>query len=126
MHTILIVDDEFSIVETLAEILSWEGYGIATAANGRLAMIEMEKSQPSLVMLDFMMPVMDGLQVLAAMRDDERYRSIPVILMTAAAMALPREERRYDALLRKPFDIDAVLSVVRALLPPPSEPQAPE
>jgi two-component system, OmpR family, response regulator VicR len=115
-QSILIVDDEFSLAETLAEILAWEGYAIATAANGRAALSEMEKAVPDLVLLDFMMPVMDGLEMLQAMRQRPGLEHIPVILMTAAHLALPSEHRQYDALLRKPFEVSAVLQLVRELL----------
>lgn len=115
-QSILIVDDEFSLAETLAEILAWEGYVIVTAPNGRVALTEMEKAAPSLVLLDFMMPVMDGLEMLRWMRQRPGLERIPVILMTAAHLALPPEQRQYDALLRKPFEVSAVLKLVRALL----------
>ncbi len=118
--TILIVDDEFSIVETLAEILIWEGYGVRMAANGRLALEELERELPSLLLTDYMMPVMDGLQVLEAVRSNANWKHLPVILMTAARMAVPAHERQYDALLRKPFEIDAVLRLVGALLQAPA------
>jgi CheY-like chemotaxis protein len=116
--TILIVDDEFSIVETLGEILLWEGYAIRMAANGRLALDELERELPSLLLIDYMMPVMDGLQVLEVVRSSPQLQQLPVILMTAAHMAIPQAERRYDALLRKPFEIDSVLRLVRTLLGP--------
>jgi CheY-like chemotaxis protein len=116
--TILIVDDEFSIVETLQEILLWEGYAVRMAANGQLAVDELEREQPSLLLMDYMMPVMDGLQVLEVVRASPQLRHLPVILMTAAHMAVPQAQRQYDALLRKPFEIDAVLRLVGALLSP--------
>jgi CheY-like chemotaxis protein len=115
-QSILIVDDEFSLAETLAEILAWEGYVITTACNGHAALLEMEKATPSLVLLDFMMPVMDGLDMLRTMRQRPGLERLPVILMTAAHMALPPDERQYDALLRKPFEVSAVLKLVRGLL----------
>lgn len=114
--TILIVDDEFSIAETLGEILAWEGYAVAMAPNGRLALNELEKAIPSLMLIDYMMPVMDGLQVLEAVRASSTLQHLPVILMTAARLDLPPERRQYDALLRKPFEIDAVLKLVGSLI----------
>jgi CheY-like chemotaxis protein len=115
-QTILIVDDEFSIAETLGEILAWDGYRILMAPNGQAALSELERAQPSLVILDYMMPVMDGLELLRIMRQRPTLARIPVILMTAARLALPAEEQQFDALLRKPFEIEAVLRLVRALL----------
>jgi two-component system response regulator VicR len=115
-QNILIVDDEFSIVETLSEILAWEGYAIRMAPNGRAALAELEREVPSLVLLDYMMPVMDGLELLQVMRQRPALARVPVILMTAARLALPPDEQQFDALLRKPFEIGAVLQLVRALL----------
>jgi CheY-like chemotaxis protein len=116
-HTILIVDDEFSIVETLGEILTWEGYAVVMAPNGRAALEEIQRAAPDLVILDFMMPIMDGLEMLRELRRDPRHEKLPVILMSAAR-ALPGEPRQYDALLRKPFEVSAVLALLRSLLTP--------
>jgi CheY-like chemotaxis protein len=115
-QTILIVDDEFSIAETLGELLAWEGYRILMAPNGQAALSELERAAPSLIVLDYMMPVMDGLELLKIIRARPALERIPVILMTAARLALPPEHQQFDALLRKPFEIEAVLRLVRALL----------
>jgi CheY-like chemotaxis protein len=118
-QTILIVDDEFSIVETLGEILSWEGYAVVTAPNGRAALEEIQRQAPDLVILDFMMPVMDGLDMLRELRAQPRYAQLPVILMSAArVIGDAGEPRQYDALLRKPFEVSAVLALLRKLIPP--------
>jgi CheY-like chemotaxis protein len=116
VQTILIVDDEFSIAETLGEILAWEGYAILMAPNGRAALDEMESRAPSLILLDYMMPVMDGLELLAIMRQRPSLERVPVILMTAARLALPSDRQQFDALLRKPFEVHEVLRIVRGLL----------
>jgi CheY-like chemotaxis protein len=115
-RTILIVDDEFSIAETLGEILTWEGYAVVLAPNGQAGLTEIERAMPSLVLLDFMMPVMDGLALLRIIRSRAELQHLPVILMTAARLAVPPTERQFDALLRKPFEVDAVLKLVQTLL----------
>lgn len=115
-QTILIVDDEFSIVETLAEVLSWEGYVVLTAPDGRAALESIERSTPSLVLVDYMMPVLDGVGFMRALRSDARYVRLPVILMTAARALPAGDERQYDALLRKPFEVATLLDQVRRLL----------
>lgn len=115
-QSILIVDDEFSLVETIADILSWEGYSVASAPNGRAALDQMQAAVPSLVLLDFMMPVMDGLALLRVMRQTPAYARVPVILMSAARVTAPGHEPQYDALLRKPFEASALLELVRKLL----------
>ncbi len=118
--SILVVDDEFSIVETLTDILVWEGYTVTSAPNGRLALEAILASKPSLLVVDFMMPVMDGLQLIAAIRADPALADLPIVMMTAAFLPSPAVgEARWDAFLRKPFDVDALLKVIAKFLPPP-------
>jgi CheY-like chemotaxis protein len=116
MSRILIVDDEFSVADTLAEYLAWEGYVPETAANGKLALEAIARERPHLILLDYMMPVMDGLQVLARLRADPTLKDIPVILMTAAPAGISRNPAAYDALLVKPFDAARMMKTVRKLL----------
>jgi CheY-like chemotaxis protein len=116
MKTILIVDDEFSIVETLVEILNFAGYGTATAANGRAGLEAARASRPALILLDYMMPVMDGLQMLARLRADPDLKEVPVVMMTAAPLGIPDAGRRWNALLIKPFDSDRLMRTVQRLL----------
>ena len=119
MKTILIVDDEFSIVETLAEIIAFEGYAHATAANGQAALDEARAHKPALILLDYMMPVMDGLQVLQRLRVDPQLQDVPVIMMTAAPLGIPEGDKRWDALLLKPFDANHLVRAIRRLIGPP-------
>ena len=123
MTLVLLVDDELSIVETLGEILAWAGYEVATASNGKEGLDELEK-RPALVLLDYMLPVMDGLQMLRAMRSDTRYRRIPVILMSAAGLEAVRQaagiagrkRAPWDAFVSKPFDPDSLLATMKGVL----------
>jgi CheY-like chemotaxis protein len=123
MKLVLLVDDELAIVETLGEILGWAGYEVATASNGREGLNELAR-RPELVLLDFMMPVMDGMQMLRAMRADRRYRKIPVILMSAAGVEAVRSaaglsargRAPWDAFVSKPFEPDALLATMKQIL----------
>ena len=81
--TILIVDDEFGILEVLESILSDAGFSVQSAINGQEALTRMRKTVPDLVILDFMMPLLDGAGVITAMRADKRLRSVPVLLASA-------------------------------------------
>jgi CheY-like chemotaxis protein len=119
VKTILIVDDEFSIVETLGEIVSLEGYAFAGAANGKEAMATIRAQPPALVVLDYMMPLMDGLQVLAAIRADPALAALPVIIMTAAPLGIPAARNRWDDLLLKPFEADQFMRAIHDLIGPP-------
>jgi CheY-like chemotaxis protein len=119
MKTILIVDDEFSIVETLGEILSWEGYGFASASNGQAGLEQARAHKPALILLDYMMPVMDGVQMLGSLRSDPDLRDIPVIMMTAAPLGIPESEKRWDALLLKPFEAGHLVRAIHRLISGP-------
>jgi CheY-like chemotaxis protein len=113
--TVLIVDDEVSIVEALAEILAWEGYEVATAANGRQALDELAKALPDVVLMDVMMPVMGGVEAARAIGADPRTAHVPVVMMTAG----PLPDGVDGALsVRKPFELAALLRVLRLALDP--------
>jgi CheY-like chemotaxis protein len=116
MALILLVDDESTIVETLAEVLRWNGHEVATASNGQLALAAMRQRRPTLVMLDYMMPVLDGLQTLTAMRGEPALAAIPVILMSAASETTIPPTVKWDAFLRKPFREPALMAALTPLL----------
>ena len=80
--TILVVDDEKDIVDLLSYNLSKEGFAVITARNGKEA-LEKVKQKPELIILDVMMPEMNGLQVIQELKNDKKTASIPVLLLTA-------------------------------------------
>ena len=112
---ILVVDDEFSIVESLREILTWEGYEVETAPNGRAALEAVARTRPHIVLLDIMMPLLDGVATLRALRADPATRALPVVLMSAAPLRLNAEQAGFQAALRKPFDAATLLRTLRGL-----------
>ncbi|MCP3139400.1 response regulator [Pyxidicoccus xibeiensis] len=112
MKPILIVDDEFGIVEALRDLLADEGYRTVVALNGREALERMAEERPAVVLLDYMMPVMDGPALLAAMQQDADLRDIPVVMMSAS------HESRWRhlpcaAFLPKPFELEQLLAVLQ-------------
>jgi DNA-binding response OmpR family regulator len=115
---VLIVDDEFGIADIVAEILTEQGYATALAINGQLALASMAKERPDLVLLDVMMPVLDGIGTLTAIRADPALAQLPVIMMTALPEALPKDRSLYQAVLLKPFSEQQLFAAVEALLPP--------
>jgi CheY-like chemotaxis protein len=119
MKTILIVDDEFSIVEALAEIVSFSGYQALSAANGRIGLESARAHRPTLILLDFMMPIMDGLQMLTRLRQDPEIAGTKVVMMTAAPHGIRAEARLWDALLIKPFDASDLTGTIARLIGPP-------
>lgn len=117
MRTVLVVDDEFGVAEVLEAILEDEGYRVATAINGRQGLVRLKEAKPDVVMLDYMMPIMDGAAMLAAMRADTDHAAVPVIMMSSLDEATIREAcNGYVAFLRKPFRIAGVVgALARAL-----------
>jgi DNA-binding response OmpR family regulator len=114
---VLIVDDEFGIADIVAEILVEQGYDAELAINGRLALDAMAQRAPDLVLLDVMMPVLDGLGTLLELRANPALAHIPVIMMTALPEALPKDRSLYQASLSKPFSEEQLFALIRRLLP---------
>lgn len=115
MGPVLIVDDEFGIVEAVRDLLSDEGYPTATALNGREALERMARERPSMVLLDYMMPMLNGPGVLDAMLKDPSLHDVPVVMMSAS----PPEFWQHlpcAGFLPKPFDIDQLLAVVHRIV----------
>jgi CheY-like chemotaxis protein len=115
--TILIVDDEFGILEVIEFILSDAGFKVISALNGQEALARLEESVPDLAILDFMMPILDGGGVMKAMRADDRFREIPVILTSALPeQTIKKRCNGYDGFLRKPFKTDRLLEEISRLI----------
>jgi CheY-like chemotaxis protein len=117
MRVVLVVDDEFGIAEILADALGDAGYRVLTAIDGRQALERCAETRPDVILLDVMMPVMNGPATLAALAADGRLRDIPVIMMSS----LPEEvvaaqAKGYAAFLRKPFKLAAVRETIRRVL----------
>ena len=117
---ILVVDDELSNAEVLALILHEEGFQVTVAGDGRQALERIEQAVPDLLITDYMMPGMSGVELARAVRQLPRHRNLPVLLMSgAAASTLNAHAQDFDAFLRKPFDIEALLKAVQSLLTRP-------
>jgi CheY-like chemotaxis protein len=117
MRTVLVVDDEFGISEVLTEILGDAGYHVLTAIHGRQALERIAETRPDVILLDFMMPVLNGAETLAALAADPAYRDIPVVLMSSLPEASIAEQASgYSAFLRKPFRVAIVLEAIARLL----------
>jgi CheY-like chemotaxis protein len=124
--TVLIVDDESGIVEVLELILADAGYRVLSALNGQEALTRMEQITPDAVIMDFMMPIMDGAQLLQRMIKHDGYKAIPVIMTSA----MPEESVKmrcsgYQVFLRKPFKSDKLLDALGQLLSPETSSSCP-
>jgi two-component system alkaline phosphatase synthesis response regulator PhoP len=118
-RTILVVDDEPGIVQIARDYLERAGYRIVTAADGFQALRLARSEVPSLVVLDLMLPGMDGLDVTRAIRGDPATRSIPIIMLTARVEETDRLiglELGADDYITKPFSPRELVARVRAVL----------
>jgi CheY-like chemotaxis protein len=115
--TILIVDDEFGILEVLESILSDAGFKVTTAVNGQDALVHLQDNVPDLVIVDYMMPLLNGAGVIEAMRANGRLSAVPVIL-TSALPERTISERcvGYQAFVRKPFKSERLMEEISRLL----------
>ena len=117
--TILIVDDEPTNVDMLSQELEEEGYKLLTAYDGEDALIKVQEYQPDLVLLDVMMPKVDGFTVCRILKGSGKTILIPVILLTALSAHEDRVrgiEAGADDFISKPFDRDELLAKIRSLL----------
>src|SRR5581483_8941930 len=113
---ILVVDDEPSLVQTIAYALRKEGYEVVTAADGAVGLEIVRQSQPNLIVLDLMLPGVDGLEVCRRIR---RVSSVPIIMLTARAEEVDRViglEVGADDYLTKPFSVRELVARIRAQL----------
>jgi len=118
---ILIVDDEPFIVETVRFALERAGYTCLTADNGEDALKIAREENPGLILLDIMLPKLNGYQICRLLKFDERYRHIPIVMLTARAQARDRllgKEIGADEYVTKPFELPALLQLVARYVPP--------
>jgi len=109
-HSVLVVEDDADIRESLVEALLIEGFDVLQAANGAEALrVLSQVPAPGIVLLDLMMPVMDGWQFLAARRADPALAQVPVAVVSAVGGGSPDE---IVAALRKPVDLDRLVALV--------------
>ena len=113
---ILVVDDDPQIVRFLKRGLTYKGYGVATASNGAEALAEARERQPDLVILDIMMPGIDGIEVSKRLR---QAGDVPILMLTARGTVVDKVtglDSGADDYLIKPFAFDELLARIKALL----------
>lgn len=112
---VFVVEDDEQIAAMLADILEEEGYRVRTGVNGG-ALRQALAQPPDLILLDVMMPGMDGIEFCRLLRANPGTADVPVIFITAAPTELLAARLRtiaYNGLIRKPFTIDEILATVR-------------
>jgi two-component system OmpR family response regulator len=112
-HYVLIVDDDPAIRGLMAEALRSEGYAVDMAAHGAEALDAMRARRPATVLLDLMMPVMDGFTFIEQCHREQLCVDVPIVVISAVQDALERvAELHVHATLAKPFDIEEVVRLV--------------
>ena len=106
---VLLVDDDDALREVTAETIENAGYRVVQAADGREALDKMRDLSPCIVLLDLMMPVMDGWAVVSAMDDDPDLAQVPVCVVSAQDRLAPP---RNVCVLKKPVKVDSLLTTV--------------
>ena len=119
MHRkILIVDDEMHLARILQFTLEHEGYDVVTAFDGKEALDSLEREAPDLLILDLMLPILDGYKICNIVKTEDRFRGIPVIILSARDF--DREELdeplNADILMEKPFNTEHLLAEISRLL----------
>lgn len=117
MKTILVVDDELANAEVLSLILEDEGYRVAIASNGRAGLERVAEVKPDLVILDYMMPIMNGGDMGRELRANPATQHIRIIMNSSLPESAIRAHfSNYDRFLRKPYGIDVALAEIARLL----------
>ncbi|HET7292387.1 MAG TPA: response regulator transcription factor [Vicinamibacteria bacterium] len=115
---ILVVDDEDDILNFLELVLSEKGYAVATASGGQEALTKAQLERPDLVLLDIMMPQMDGWEVLKLLRVDEDTAEVPVAMLSARTEARDRVQGLQEGAIDyicKPFSLAELLGKIEAI-----------
>ena len=116
---LLLVDDEKDLVDAVVLRLEANGYEVSVAYDGQQGLDKARKEKPDLIILDLMLPKMDGYKVCALLKADTRYNNIPIIMFTARAQEsdmMTGEEVGAEAYITKPFDSQVLLDKIKALI----------
>lgn len=116
---ILIVDDEADLAETIRFSLELEGYNVLVASDGEAGLNVARQEKPDLILLDLMLPKLDGYKVCRLLKFDERYKSIPILMLTAKTQEKDKilgKETGANEYLTKPFEMDELMAKIKSYL----------
>ncbi len=120
MKKILCIEDDIDMLELFSVLLSKHGFNVKMATKGQDGLDLIRQDKPDLVILDIMMPVMDGWQVYQQMKDDETTRDIPTIVVTAKSQLIDKvlglEIAKVDDYIGKPFSPQELLDSIAKVL----------
>jgi CheY-like chemotaxis protein len=109
---VLVVEDDAELRKTICEVLEEAGYASRSAENGEIALEHARAELPCVILLDLMMPIMNGWEFRSEQLRDPKLSSIPVVIMTADGSASEKARSLYTDYLRKPIHLDALLALV--------------
>ncbi len=121
--SVLLAEDEPNIVESISFLLKREGYAVAVASDGRSALDMAINEQPDVMVLDLMLPEMDGYEVLRNLRANQQAKDLPVLMLTAKGQKIDREtalECGANLFMTKPFSNADIIAAVSSLANPDS------
>ena len=116
---VLVVDDEPNIAKIVKKQLEVSGYEVVVAGDGEMALTKVREDHPEIILLDVMLPKRNGYEVLGILKQDEQFKRIPVIMLTARAQQQDQQtslEHGADAYVAKPFQLEELVEQVRTLL----------
>jgi len=119
MRKILIADDKPEVLELVGATLEGKECQVLTACNGKEALMKIRGEKPDLILLDVLMPLMDGLEVLRELREDPKTKDIPVIMLTAKAQEQDKEKGRSlgaTHYITKPFSPSELVATIERML----------
>jgi CheY-like chemotaxis protein len=115
---VLVVDDEVEIADVVAAVLASEGYAVQQAYDGEQALAAVGEFEPELLVMDYQMPGLDGIEVCRALKSEASTREIPIVLATASMTDLTVFGTLANGFLMKPYNRDFLVGFVRRLVPP--------
>ena len=116
---ILIVDDETDYVQTVQDMLEISNYSVISAHNGKQALNIIPQQQPDVILLDLIMPVMDGIELLKRLKSNPEFKNIPVIMLTGQSElgdVARAQECGVDDYIVKPFDRNLLLEKIKQVI----------
>jgi DNA-binding response OmpR family regulator len=119
MKRILAVDDEPMVLDVIKTRLEFAGYEVITAADGLEGLKRVRAGHPDLIVLDLILPGLNGYQICRMLKGDDRYRGIPILMLTARSQEKDVAEGMRagaDAYMAKPYETDEFVAKVKSLL----------
>jgi CheY-like chemotaxis protein len=119
MSRVLVIDDDPDLGRVVRRVLELEGYDVVLSDDGLRGLAAAQRQRPDVIVLDLMMPVMDGYQVLEQLQNDPRTRDIPVVVLSAVALDETRERVEAagaSAFLTKPFEPDQLSRALSSVI----------